>query len=32
MFALYGGVKDFNMFEKEQIENLNNLLFFLERV
>ncbi|ENU26022.1 hypothetical protein [Acinetobacter modestus] len=30
IFALYGGVKDFNMFEKEQIENLNNLLFFLE--
>lgn len=30
MFAMYGGIKDFDKFEKEQINNLNSLLLFLE--
>ena len=31
LFGLYGGVKDYDRFKNEQIENLNNLLLFLER-
>ena len=30
LFAIFGGIKDFNKLENEQIDNLNNLLIFLE--
>lgn len=30
LFAIYSGIKDFNKFKNEQINNLNNLLIFLE--
>ncbi len=30
LFAIFGGIKDFNKLEIEQIDNLNNLLIFLE--
>lgn len=30
MFAMYGGIKDFDKFEKGVINNLNSLLLFLE--
>ncbi len=30
LFAIYGGIKDYKKFEVEQIENLNNLLVFME--
>lgn len=30
LFAIFGGIKDFNKLENEQIDNLNNLLVFLE--
>lgn len=30
LFAIYGGIKDYDGFKNEQIENLNNLLIFLD--